>query len=724
MQRWSYLFVVALFAAACPPLSELKCDASNPCPAGASCNAGGYCVEQGTGGGSGGGGGGAGGGMGTCAPCGDGGNEFQVCVGGACVAKYQKLEWEAPVEGSFTADASVALRAKLTVGAPSVAPWPSVSVKFEKGGAAGPVATLTYANGFYEGAQVLADGVWKATVSSVGDAGLSAVVNFTVDTVAPVLEITHSAMPTRSNLPGALSGNDPAMPTAWKRDETIRVTVHSNENLQTATLVAVSDGGTPIVATSVACDGGVCSSSASCFCFDVDLSKPRLNALRGTFSLVASATDVANHGVTVDGGQVQVTRVKWLADAGNAMVATPAIDSWGNLYAGVANTTSGQLLALSPNGSLRWVNTAVGSIEASPTVAAIGAGGPEVVYFASRLGGSARLGSVWAADGGAVSPTGTQACEVNSAIRSPPTPALDTVGSKVVAVTVLKDTLAVHSVDSSFNVSCNTLSGVDTSATDTAGNLTNMIVFGDRLAYADSIGSVHAFNFANGTVTASQVQWTATLTGNGTLRGLAVHSSGGGPKLVGGGGGPGIGRLFQIDGVDGGITWRFPSTLPDGGVAPAAPIWTPSINDGDSIYFGMDKIMGEQQHSVRVAGQAGFSLNRALVDDPLTSAPVLGSDGLLYFVTSGGVMAVVDAETLAPVWSGKIADVVDASPTLDCNRIRPNGPGSFYVATSDGKLMAILVDARKLKPDAAWPKYQHDSANSGNPDWPLNPGCP
>ena len=65
---------------------------------------------------------------------------------------------------------------------------------------------------------------------------------------------------------------------------------------------------------------------------------------------------------------------------------------------------------------------------------------------------------------------------------------------------------------------------------------------------------------------------------------------------------------------------------------------------------------------------------------------------------------------------------------LDCSRSSDGGvmsgmPGVLYAASQDGKVFAILVDSTGLDPSAPWPKYQHDSRNTGNPGTPITV-CP
>jgi hypothetical protein len=74
---------------------------------------------------------------------------------------------------------------------------------------------------------------------------------------------------------------------------------------------------------------------------------------------------------------------------------------------------------------------------------------------------------------------------------------------------------------------------------------------------------------------------------------------------------------------------------------------------------------------------------------------------------------------------------VRAHPTLDCNRrmgAATSTTGILYIASSSGRLSAIIVDSPKLlDATGAWPKYQRTASNSGNTNnaaFPLNPGCP
>jgi NAD-dependent SIR2 family protein deacetylase len=100
-------------------------------------------------------------------------------------------------------------------------------------------------------------------------------------------------------------------------------------------------------------------------------------------------------------------------------------------------------------------------------------------------------------------------------------------------------------------------------------------------------------------------------------------------------------------------------------------------------------------------------------------------DGHEQFQAHRARRALDDAEVI--VFVGTSFSVV-APPTLDCNRVAVNRPGTLYVlgqtGAGAGVLAAIIVDSTKLDPTAPWPKWQRTAGNAGNPAFPLNPGCP
>ena len=73
---------------------------------------------------------------------------------------------------------------------------------------------------------------------------------------------------------------------------------------------------------------------------------------------------------------------------------------------------------------------------------------------------------------------------------------------------------------------------------------------------------------------------------------------------------------------------------------------------------------------------------------------------------------------------------VSVAPLLDVARDgngapRCGRPGILYVVSNAGTVTSFIVDSQGLDMTAAWPRFQHDNANSGNADTALSSwGCP
>lgn len=115
------------------------------------------------------------------------------------------------------------------------------------------------------------------------------------------------------------------------------------------------------------------------------------------------------------------------------------------------------------------------------------------------------------------------------------------------------------------------------------------------------------------------------------------------------------------------------------------------------------------------------------------TSPVLGSNGLGYFVDSDGGITTFStaAWSTTPIWTGRVPGVgeVIASPSLDCLRTGSgvglvSSLGVLYVASTNGSLTAVLVDSPRLDDTADWPKYQRDTYNTGNAAVTPNSTCP
>lgn len=724
MQRWRLWVVALMVGAACVEMPGTKCDESTPCAVGV-CASSGYCVHDdgGVGGGTGGGGGmggGTGGGAGACGGvmC-DGGT---TCVNNACQPKYSAPIWNAPAEGQ-SVRAPVGFQVTVpTMKAADLKASLSARVALVNGDGGVNVTLSLMDGGIYTGSSALADGEWRATVG-VDGTSLSSSVSFKVDSVGPGLKVTVPAAP-YGNDGGALSEVDPNFANAWKRDDKVVLKVEGTEALNAGSLVVSlqgivqADAGAPSLTAlpQIQCPSAVTNCDApNCFCVEADLAKPVMDAFNGEFKLYAEAKDTAGNAAAGDAGVVRVTRQRWVRTVGDEMRGTPAIGSTGIIYVSTIDGNSGSVIAVNSSGLLKWQSADTGRAESSP-IAVTAPTGADVIFVGGNAGGEARLGALNGVDGG-VYALSTPYCSNAGATESPPSAALVVTDAGFAAVSVLNDRLCAFVVETDGSAdSVRSAPGVPISSAE-VNNLTNAIALKNRVVYADKNGNVVAYTFSSLSSWSAQ-DWSTSLAGSGVIRGLAAHVSvSGGTKIVGGGG-PGIGQLFQIDIAGGPAQWRFPAT------GATAPVWTPAIKDQNAIYFGMETVSGGPAESLRKATQTGIDSLATAVGSPLTGSPLLGDDDRIYTATNAGIVRAHGAQNLAAEWAAVLGDNVRASPALDCNRRRADGPGVLYVATTGGKLHAILVDAKKLSPSAAWPKYQHDSANSGNPDWPLNAGCP
>jgi outer membrane protein assembly factor BamB len=97
-----------------------------------------------------------------------------------------------------------------------------------------------------------------------------------------------------------------------------------------------------------------------------------------------------------------------------------------------------------------------------------------------------------------------------------------------------------------------------------------------------------------------------------------------------------------------------------------------------------------------------FQLPKA-VNGEQHAAPVLGSDGTIYLLAEQRLIALSPERKL--LWTLPVEGTFGGSPALA-------NDGTFYVPTLEGGLYAVQTESRGLM-RSAWPRYQHDSSNSG-----------
>jgi outer membrane protein assembly factor BamB len=84
-------------------------------------------------------------------------------------------------------------------------------------------------------------------------------------------------------------------------------------------------------------------------------------------------------------------------------------------------------------------------------------------------------------------------------------------------------------------------------------------------------------------------------------------------------------------------------------------------------------------------------------------SPVLGSDGTIYIMAETRLVALSEAGHIR--WDLPLPGTAVGSPALATD-------GTLYIAMAEGTLYAVQTASRGLL-QSAWPKFQHDSLNSG-----------
>ncbi|MET0402081.1 MAG: hypothetical protein ABW123_06730 [Cystobacter sp.] len=187
------------------------------------------------------------------------------------------------------------------------------------------------------------------------------------------------------------------------------------------------------------------------------------------------------------------------------------------------------------------------------------------------------------------------------------------------------------------------------------------------------------------------------------------------------------GRIFGGSN-DGSVSKVFAAPL-DGsadptGVLTSSPAWNVSIGGTPSEW-----VVGLDNNKLLASDLVGGGTRS--IDTPseiIKGAPVWGTGGYVY--TASSVSGLVQARRpLESVeWQFNVGSPIEASMNLDCSRaadgaVLPGVPGVLYAAAQDGKVFALIVDSSGLDATAPWPKYQHDSRNTGNRETPIT-SCP
>lgn len=634
--------------------------------------------------------------------------EWQECRptqdGGMCVSLDLQLAFVKPVGVTVGRNSSVPIKA--TVSRPDGGAAPD-SVPFRtSNGLSGVLAKSASFETVIDGGDVGGD---IEVVLGWEDGGTVVSGTYSVDLVPPVLSVTPAAAPVYPGDAGDFRPNDTIR--AWRKDETIDVTVTSNSaDLDPSTVVVTARHGSEtaltLVGTPTDCGGAYCK------VFSVDLSQVQMNAFADDVTLSATASDVRGNAMTVPAsGAVRVTRWQWArrVSSTESVKSSPAIGKSGEIYVGLAGNDSGGLFSL-PAGGAGGASTNEGPVESSPAIGQ-NAEGTEIVYYVTNeepKGGSLRGGGQDCTTGGKITP------------RASVTILNDRMSSVMGVGIQADDTLApMQSGSRLVGLQGSVCRYSTTYGLATVNSPGNFVASGDSVLWGDSTGKLRIANYSSvnsNFVVASETQSPG---GVGIMNGLLLFELDGGMNVAGGG--PGIGKLFAYEGSLATVLPWQPDYL-------ETPTSGPILTTSGVVAAIQDHATAMQVQVLRVSPVTGkqLALTSVVVGSAFSGTqvptPVAGAGGRLYVLDGSGLLAVFPQNFEAgalPIWTAGlpvgVAGTTSASPTIDCNRRKPaTHTGILYFVTESGWLVSYIVDSKGLDTSAPWPKYAHDVRNTGN----------
>jgi hypothetical protein len=535
------------------------------------------------------------------------------------------------------------------------------------------------------------------------------------DRTPPVFLIAL-APPAARRSTAKLTEFDPASPDggvdAFRRDESVVVTVSSQDrDVDAGSVRLVVSGVSNNPTTSLESQLGPCTSGSpgagAPFCGQaaVALGSLPFDAFRGVMVLEVSGSDLSNNVGKADGG-INVTRWKWRYSAGAPIYTTPAIADDGTIVFGTSDGGSGSLYALTPEGDEKWAPINLGPIQASP---AIGSGATPSIYVAASTPAGSRINAIKLLDGhDAGTCLGSSGLGFSKpilgglAVLSTPgdTEALES------AVGLAGGTRLVTfrpAAQGTSDPSC-----LEAGAPFQQSQFETVVTDGAVLYLGAQDNSLRSFVFETTSINwVRNTAWGisgAVLVGDSELSALAVD----GADLVFGVHPFGLVRVARssgassLNGPDGGVTGD-----PSGTVVGQATIVFAVGTESEPL------VVSQDVHTKDFETAQGVGLVR--------SVPSVGSDQLVYALTTNGMIDVRDV-LLRQRWSASLSQGrFWASSTIDC--ARQSGGGVLYAASDRGELVSVLVDSAGIDSASPWPKYQHDSRNTGNPTTPIH-SCP
>jgi hypothetical protein len=670
----------------------LACGGSTPCRTDGDCGSGRYCDPD----------------LNACLQAGEG---------------HWTLAWKGPGAGS-TVGKTVALRAGFDARAGVLPGTLSYAVTLPDGGAAGAGTLQAVGDGGYEGSWTpLEEGPHMLVATATGLAGDvgtadTGPIQVTVDLTGPamVAQVEPSTVP--HGMDGGTQYDDPASGfiVAYRRDEVrnVRVTSQAADvDPQSLSVKVTGDDGQGGGETIALTGGTECSDAPFCLDVPFDFSKPQLKAFRGHFGLTVSARDRVGNLGTPDSKALPVTRWKWRYVPGLGTTrnnASVTVGHQGVVYI-VTNDATGTLLAIKPDGSLKWSKALGQPVDTTPSVGTA-PDGSDRIYL--PLHGSSAMRLVAFDSTGTPLTTVCSFSAMNSAATSlavaPPTSAGK--GSEVSesAITVISDgsasLLFMFRPDDVGPDQC-LWSNAAISPSIPRGAL---VANGMALYYGSSSApTVEGFEFADYVWSLAPGFPTGGVNVGWDVASLAISQSN---EIFGSSVGGGGGSFFDV--TTGSLAWSYPD-VPSGFGATHDVILDV---DGNLISSASWASVGPKDKLVRVT--ASGKPDGETPSGFISVSPLLGAGGRLYSVDGMGTLSTWQAEDLSASWSIRLEpSTYVTAPNLDCSR-DANGekqfgrPGVLYYGTQTASVYAVVVDSPGLDVGAQWPMYLHDPRHTSN----------
>ncbi len=613
---------------------------------------------------------------------------------GRCEESFSGVTLLAPDGGVYGPDASVAVVAQLVLRAGFVGGSPPATLEGVLTGGMTQAVTLRTDGGLLYRAQVgtatLTGGQY--TVSVGGDGGVVSG-RFEVDRTPPNVSV-RLELPSYDGGTATFRPVDSSRPAAVRRDARVGIVVTSSDMDILASSLAVA----------VTCDAGhvwdagvgtACDAGLFCRRYELDVAGQPLAAFSAGVEVRAQVADAVGNVALASPAGFEVTRWKWAVQVAPnlAIEGSPAIGDGGTLYVPMTAPGTGGLFAVAPNASVVPLVQNV-TIRGSPVVARTNTS--EFVGYPSASGTGGGISSVGGSTcGSAATENVTSLAVLSDGLAT----------ARLVGVSATTATRRLMAVEPSIGCA-ESLPSVPPTAFPA-----NVVVAGSVVHYPSGSGRIQSWQVGS-TSLGPEI-----IVGAGTVYGVSLVD--GGANIAGGGGGAGVGRLFVVA-RDGGTVSGLNNSTHVSGVAVGATSLFAVVQDNNE-----SGVLARFDLSGNVTGDAGYGYPFPTGRIPGATTPVLGWGERVYQVSSEGHVLSASQQTLVSDWrspSPMLGEVV-ASPTLDCNRERSGtSTGVLYFGTTQGWLVAYVVDSPGLDPTAQWAKYQHDARNTGNVSVPIT--CP